>query len=59
MITPQELARRLGRPDPTAEQAAAIAAPLEPGVVVAGAGSGKTDTMASRVSSATNMLSGW
>ncbi len=49
MITPQELARRLGRPDPTAEQAAAIAAPLEPGVVVAGAGSGKTDTMASRV----------
>ncbi len=48
-ITPHELARRLNRPDPTPEQAQAIAAPLEPGVVVAGAGSGKTETMATRV----------
>ncbi|PSL01907.1 DNA helicase-2/ATP-dependent DNA helicase PcrA [Haloactinopolyspora alba] len=48
-ITPSALARRLDRPDPTDEQAAAIAAPLEPGVVVAGAGSGKTETMAARV----------
>jgi DNA helicase-2/ATP-dependent DNA helicase PcrA len=31
------------------EQAATIGAPLEPGVVVAGAGSGKTETMAVRV----------
>lgn len=48
-ISPAELARRLGQPDPTPEQAAAIAAPLAPGVVVAGAGSGKTETMAARV----------
>nr|WP_246400537.1 ATP-dependent DNA helicase [Jiangella mangrovi] len=43
------MARRLGQPDPTPEQEAAIAAPLAPGVVVAGAGSGKTETMAARV----------
>jgi DNA helicase II / ATP-dependent DNA helicase PcrA len=48
-FTPQELAARLGQPQPTGEQAAAIAAPLAPGVVVAGAGSGKTETMAARV----------
>ncbi|HYN29811.1 MAG TPA: UvrD-helicase domain-containing protein [Dermatophilaceae bacterium] len=34
---------------PTAEQAAVIEAPLAPLVVVAGAGSGKTETMAARV----------
>jgi DNA helicase-2/ATP-dependent DNA helicase PcrA len=34
---------------PTDEQAAVIAAPLEPAVVIAGAGSGKTETMAARV----------
>ncbi|MUL39854.1 AAA family ATPase [Streptomonospora sp. PA3] len=39
----------LGQPEPTAEQADVIAAPLEPGVVVAGAGSGKSETMAGRV----------
>ncbi len=44
-----ELARVLGTPPPTAEQAAVIEAPLSPTVVVAGAGSGKTETMASRV----------
>ena len=48
-LTPAQLAARLGQPPPTAEQAAVIAAPLAPGVVVAGAGSGKTETMAARV----------
>ncbi|PZS04519.1 MAG: DNA helicase UvrD [Pseudonocardiales bacterium] len=48
-ITPAELARRFGLPPPTPEQARVIAAPLRPAVVVAGAGSGKTETMASRV----------
>ncbi|MFE9242675.1 ATP-dependent helicase [Nocardiopsis sp. NPDC006938] len=46
---PAELARLLKRPEPTAEQARVIAAPLEPGVVIAGAGSGKSETMAARV----------
>lgn len=45
-----ELARRLGLPhDPTAEQVVVIEAPLEPLLVIAGAGSGKTETMAARV----------
>ncbi|MGL4176683.1 MAG: ATP-dependent helicase, partial [Dermatophilaceae bacterium] len=46
-----ELARVLGQPHaPTAEQAAVIEAPLHrPLLVVAGAGSGKTETMAARV----------
>lgn len=44
-----EIARMLGRPDPTPEQVAVIEAPLEPLLVVAGAGSGKTETMAARV----------
>ena len=48
-LTPAQLAARLGQPPPTADQAAVIAAPLAPGVVVAGAGSGKTETMAARV----------
>jgi DNA helicase-2/ATP-dependent DNA helicase PcrA len=48
-FTPQQLAARVGLPPPTDEQAAAIAAPLAPGVVIAGAGSGKTETMAGRV----------
>ena len=39
----------LGNPGPTAEQQAVIEAPLRPLLVVAGAGSGKTETMASRV----------
>lgn len=34
---------------PTAQQAAAIEAPVEPQLIIAGAGSGKTATMASRV----------
>ena len=49
MISASELSGRLGLPAPTAEQAAVIEAPLTPGLVVAGAGSGKTETMASRV----------
>ncbi|PKW26122.1 ATP-dependent DNA helicase [Phycicoccus duodecadis] len=45
-----DLARALGQSyAPTAEQAAVIEAPLAPLLVVAGAGSGKTETMAARV----------
>jgi DNA helicase-2/ATP-dependent DNA helicase PcrA len=36
-------------PTPTLEQIAIIEAPLEPAVVIAGAGSGKTETMSARV----------
>ncbi len=38
-----------GRPRPTPQQRAVIEAPLTPALVVAGAGSGKTETMAGRV----------
>ncbi len=49
-LTPAELSGRLGRPHPpTDEQAAVIGAPLTDSLVVAGAGSGKTETMAARV----------
>ncbi|GAA0295070.1 ATP-dependent helicase [Kineococcus aurantiacus] len=44
-----EIAARLGRPAPTPEQVAVIEAPVETLLVVAGAGSGKTETMSSRV----------
>ena len=47
--TATELAALLGLHPPTDEQAAVIEAPLAPGVIVAGAGSGKTETMATRV----------
>ncbi len=43
-----ELCRALDKPF-TDEQLAAITAPLEPGLIVAGAGSGKTTVMAARV----------
>ncbi|PPK98763.1 DNA helicase-2/ATP-dependent DNA helicase PcrA [Kineococcus xinjiangensis] len=43
------IAERLGRPLPTEEQTAVIEAPVAPMLVVAGAGSGKTETMSSRV----------
>lgn len=46
---PGELADALGLFPPTDEQAAVIAAPPGPLVVVAGAGAGKTETMAARV----------
>ena len=50
LLTPAELAQRLGESHPpTPEQASAITAPLRPHVVVAGAGSGKTQTMGLRV----------
>jgi len=49
-ITPAELAAALGVHPPTPEQVEVIAAdPAEPALVVAGAGSGKTETMAARV----------
>ncbi|MBO0608505.1 ATP-dependent helicase [Myceligenerans salitolerans] len=48
-LSARAIARLLGRPEPTDEQAAVIEAPLEPALVVAGAGSGKTETMAARV----------
>lgn len=44
-----ELAGLLGLPGPTPEQTIVIEAPLHPALVVAGAGSGKTETMAARV----------
>ncbi|QSB15649.1 ATP-dependent helicase [Natronosporangium hydrolyticum] len=47
--TPYELAELLRLAPPTAEQAAVIQAPVSPLLVVAGAGSGKTETMAGRV----------
>jgi len=48
-LSAREIADLLGRPAPTDEQVAVIEAPLEPVLVVAGAGSGKTETMAARV----------
>jgi DNA helicase-2/ATP-dependent DNA helicase PcrA len=49
-ISAVELSKLLGLDHPpTDEQAAAIEAPLGPGVIVAGAGSGKTETTAARV----------
>ena len=45
----RSLAAALGLPPPTDEQVEVIEAPLEPMLVVAGAGAGKTETMASRV----------
>ena len=49
-ISPRELAELLGRTHaPTDEQAEVIKAELTPAIVVAGAGSGKTETMANRV----------
>ncbi|ULE35433.1 ATP-dependent helicase [Mycobacterium sp. IDR2000157661] len=47
--SPSELAVALGLFAPTDEQAAVIAAPPGPLVVIAGAGAGKTETMAARV----------
>ena len=49
-LSPVELAGRLGLDSmPTPEQAEAVSAPMRPHVVVAGAGSGKTQTMGLRV----------
>ncbi len=46
--SPSQVSDALGIPFST-EQLQAIAAPLEPGVIIAGAGSGKTTVMAARV----------
>ncbi len=48
-VTAIELAHLLGLNPPTDEQAAVIESPPAPAVVIAGAGSGKTETMAARV----------
>lgn len=45
----QEFAASIGIQIPSDEQAVVIEAPLAPGVVIAGAGSGKTETMSARV----------
>ncbi len=49
LIPATSIAAALGLPRPTPEQVAVIEAPLEPILVVAGAGAGKTETMAARV----------
>jgi DNA helicase-2/ATP-dependent DNA helicase PcrA len=49
VIDANVIADALKRPRPTAQQRAVIEAPLAPALVVAGAGSGKTETMANRV----------
>ena len=49
MISADDIAAALGRPGPTDQQREVIQSPLEPALVVAGAGSGKTETMANRV----------
>jgi DNA helicase-2/ATP-dependent DNA helicase PcrA len=48
-VSANEIADAIGRPRPTAEQCAVIESQLGPSLVVAGAGSGKTETMANRV----------
>ncbi|WP_442928236.1 UvrD-helicase domain-containing protein [Microbacterium sp. USHLN186] len=48
-LSAQTIALALGLPVPTAAQQRVIQAPLTPALVVAGAGSGKTETMAGRV----------
>ncbi|XAO70415.1 ATP-dependent DNA helicase [Diaminobutyricibacter sp. McL0608] len=48
-LSSAEIAEALGLPIPTPQQQAVIEAPLAPAIVVAGAGSGKTETMANRV----------
>lgn len=45
----RDVAHLLGQPEPTPEQVAVIESPLAPALVVAGAGSGKTETMSARV----------
>ncbi len=48
-FSPEDVARLLGLPEPTPEQATVIAAPAQPMAVIAGAGSGKSETMAARL----------
>jgi DNA helicase-2/ATP-dependent DNA helicase PcrA len=49
VIDANAIADALGRPRPTAAQREVIESPLAPALVIAGAGSGKTETMAGRV----------
>jgi DNA helicase-2/ATP-dependent DNA helicase PcrA len=49
VLSARDIARLLQRDPPTDEQVAVIESPLRPALVVAGAGSGKTETMAARV----------
>jgi DNA helicase-2/ATP-dependent DNA helicase PcrA len=49
LVGPGVIAAELGLPAPTPEQSEVISAPPEPTLVVAGAGAGKTETMAARV----------
>ncbi|GAB3602256.1 ATP-dependent DNA helicase [Microbacterium aureliae] len=48
-LSASALAAALGLPEPTADQRAVIEASPDPALVIAGAGSGKTETMAGRV----------
>ena len=48
-FSPAQLARLLGLDEPTPEQSAVISAALAPLAVIAGAGSGKSETMAARL----------
>src|SRR5699024_5829892 len=48
-VSAVDIADALGIPPPTPEQAGVLTAGAEPSLVVAGAGSGKTETMAARV----------
>jgi len=48
-VSAHRIAQALGMHPPTAEQAQVVAAAPEPALVVAGAGAGKTETMAARV----------
>ncbi len=48
-VTARQIAAAVGSPPPTDEQARIIEHPPQPLLVVAGAGSGKTETMAARV----------
>ncbi|WP_081844444.1 ATP-dependent DNA helicase [Cellulomonas sp. URHE0023] len=49
LLSASRIAELVGQPAPTDEQRRIIEAPLTPSLVVAGAGSGKTETMAARV----------
>lgn len=49
VLSAAQIATLVGQPPPTPEQERVVEAPLGPALVVAGAGSGKTETMAARV----------